>query len=262
MNRNFDCKTGYLVFKTQNGNNYLYSSRFNNIMLIHPLMSHLIDLYEKGTNDKSTINKTLNDKIRIESNNLKSNNELSYIYKKFKFLHKKGYFENSSNNLNKRYKGEDIKKYLSNTYQVTFEVTEKCNLKCDYCLYGKLYCNRDKRIGLNIDFDIAKNLLNYLVDLWNSELNDFMHDNIYIGFYGGEPLLNFEVIQKIVEYSKTISLQTNSLKYTMTTNALLLDKHMDFLAKNNFDLLISLDGGTEDDNYYRKLPAKKSAFNI
>jgi uncharacterized protein len=87
------------------------------------------------------------------------------------------------------------------------------------------------------------------------------HQNIYISFYGGEPLLNFKLIEKAVNYVKNLKLQHNVVTFSMTTNGVLLDKYMDFLVENEFNLLISLDGD-ESNNSYRIFKNGKPSFML
>lgn len=70
----------------------------------------------------------------------------------------------------------------------------------------------------------------------------------YISFYGGEPLLNMPFIKQVVDYIETMSVNRNFV-YSMTTNAMLLDRYMDYLAEKRFRLLISLDGDREAQGY-------------
>jgi len=92
-------------------------------------------------------------------------------------------------------------------------------------------------------------LIDYLVNFWNSPNNISLDKNIYIGFYGGEPLMNMEFIKEIVSYVKTLKLNKNRITFSMTTNAVLLDKFMDFIAEQNVSLLISLDGDEYCNSY-------------
>lgn len=83
-------------------------------------------------------------------------------------------------------------KALINLKQLVFEVTSHCNLNCYYCGYGELYNMRpNENERKNLDFLKAKNLIDYLFDLWNKHELDYDQIDTFIGFYGGEPLLNF-----------------------------------------------------------------------
>ena len=91
--------------------------------------------------------------------------------------------------------------------------------------------------------------INFMVDIWNSSQVSSFKTNIWVGFYGGEPLLAFDDIRSLVEYTKEKELLLNKVKFSMTTNGILLDKYIDFFVNNKFNILISLDGD-EGNNAY------------
>ena len=138
-------------------------------------------------------------------------------------------------------KPDEIENNLVNLRQLVFEVTDACNLKCKYCGYGDLYYGYDKRESKYLSVNKAKVLLNYLSNIWNANITDEESPLTYISFYGGEPLLNIAFIKEIIAYVESLKLKRDIL-FSMTTNAMLLDKYMDFLVEKNFSLLISLDG--------------------
>lgn len=156
---------------------------------------------------------------------------------------------------------DNILEYLANTPQITFEITERCNLACLYCGYGKLYANRGERKNRDLPTTKAIRFLEYLKNLWILG-NDTQGDSyITISFYGGEPLLNIEFIKQIIAYieSNLCGFKKNFI-YSMTTNALLLSKHIDYLVEKDFKLLISLDGD-EQGSSLRIFRNGKPAFN-
>lgn len=157
--------------------------------------------------------------------------------------------------------GEDIKFELSNLNQLTFEVTDSCNLKCKYCGYGELYNDYDKREDQDLDQESAIRLIDYLAKLWKSKRNNSYGEYIYISFYGGEPLLNMNFIKSVVEHIEGLTNIHNKFVFSMTTNGLLLDKHIDYLIEKDFRLLISLDG-TKTNNSYRINHSGKNSFDI
>ncbi|HBZ67976.1 MAG TPA: radical SAM peptide maturase [Bacteroidales bacterium] len=144
---------------------------------------------------------------------------------------------------------EMVRSSLANTPQITFEVTDACNLACVYCSYGELYFDYDKRDNKVLDVEKARRFLNYVAELWDSPLNKSTHNNLYLSFYGGEPLLNVPFIDEVVSFANNIKSKQRQFTYSMTTNGLLLDKYVDFLVINDFSLLISLDGNEFSHSY-------------
>jgi uncharacterized protein len=154
---------------------------------------------------------------------------------------------------------DNIKYLLANLKQLTFEVTDACNLRCKYCGYGEFYDDYDKRENKMISVKAAINLIDYLINYWKSNLNISSNRNVFISFYGGEPLLNFKFIQTIVSRLENLDCPYRNFSFSMTTNAILLDRYMDYLAEKQFHLLISLDGN-EYNTSYRVDKADKPAF--
>lgn len=142
-----------------------------------------------------------------------------------------------------------VKSSLANLQKLTFEVTDACNLQCKYCGYGLMYDNYDKRENKRLSLTTAIKLFDYLSNMWNSDYNLSLNRTIHIGFYGGEPLLNMDFVKKKVDYIERNKSSNLLFQYSMTTNAILLEKYMDYLAKMNFQLLISLDGNEENNSY-------------
>jgi Arylsulfatase regulator (Fe-S oxidoreductase) len=143
---------------------------------------------------------------------------------------------------------EDIELALSNLPQLVFEVTDACNLKCEYCVFGELYSGFDDRLSRNLSFENAKAVIDYLVDFWEKQTRPTVKPPLSIGFFGGEPLMNFSLIEQVVSYIKGLNL-SREITYSITSNCLLLDRYMGFLAENDFYLLCSLDGNKQADAY-------------
>lgn len=143
----------------------------------------------------------------------------------------------------------DIEYSLINLPQLIFEVTDACNLRCKYCGYADLYEGYDKRENLKFPFIRAKMVIDYLHELWNKNCVEDAVSPFTISFYGGEPLLNVPFIRQVIGYVESLSPVGKKFHYNMTTNAMLLDKYMDFLVEKEFHLLISLDGDEEGHSY-------------
>ena len=156
--------------------------------------------------------------------------------------------EKSENNQYRLLTKKDIDDAIINTHQIILEVTDKCNLDCYYCGYGHFYDNYDARLNRDLPLDSFKTLYNYLKNLWETSYNKGC-SYLRISFYGGEPLCNFQFIHDAVMYTRNNPILNKKIVFSMTTNAVLLDKYMDFLVENNFEILISLDGDKFNDSY-------------
>jgi uncharacterized protein len=250
----------YVQFKSKKGNHYVFDRKKKKTILCHPVLYYLLELEEKDRD----LNKWILDlkgTLDIDGVGTITTGEIKYYYKKYQILKQNGHFETSSqvSRFSSRLTPDSVKELLANISQVTFETTEKCCLKCMYCGYGEFYIPQENRAEKSMEFSTVKKIIRYLLGYWNSPMNRSHDQNIYISFYGGEPLLNFKLIEKVVNYMKNLNLQHNVVTFSMTTNGVLLDKHMDFLVENEFNLLISLDGG-ESNNSYRVFKNGKPAF--
>lgn len=124
------------------------------------------------------------------------------------------------------------------------QVTQNCNLRCEYCVYSGNYDTRG-HTNKRMTFEVAKKAIDYFVD-HSKERN-----KIFIGFYGGEPLLEFELIKKCVEYINNIC-DGKDVGYIMTTNGTLItDEMIDFFIEHEFRITISVDGPREIHNRSR-----------
>lgn len=243
------------LFKSLNNNHYLFNFKKKQIIYCHPIMVEIILLW------KEDISKFNIDYIYKQLSSRYNKNELLYYFNKIYALSKLGIFENDEiiTEVDAEILPEMVKQQLANAQQITFEVTESCNLNCKYCGYGDLYWNHDERTYSKLDVGVAFNFLNYLINLWNSSLNNSHKKNITIGFYGGEPLLNFLFIKNTVRLIINSELKHNRVRFGMTTNGVLLDKYIEFLVEHNFYLLISLDGN-EDHSSYRIFKDGSNSF--
>ena len=138
---------------------------------------------------------------------------------------------------------------------MTLQVTQQCNLKCEYCPYSGGFYNRQHN-NRKMSFEIAKKAIDFYF------LHSFDIPDAQIGFYGGEPLIEFEMIRRIVEYCNN-EYYGKKIRYFVTTNATLLtEEKLDFLMKNNFVLTISLDGPRQYHNKNRHRVDDTGSFDI
>lgn len=151
-----------------------------------------------------------------------------------------------------------VQGYLENNISnITLQISQGCNFFCRYCSFaGKGVLDR-VHANINMSWAVAKKSLDFFIT------HSSYAKTLYISFYGGEPLLNFDIIYKCVKYLKEQHLNKD-IQFYMTTNASLLnEKNCDFLEKNNFHLLVSFDGPPEAQNKNRKLASNGAgSYNI
>lgn len=139
--------------------------------------------------------------------------------------------------------------------KITLQVTQKCNMRCGYCVYSGLYKNRSHS-NLEMSFETAKKAIDFLIKHSGGITNP------YIAFYGGEPLLRFNLIKDCVSYCRK-NYSDRNIKYSISTNGTLLTKEIvQFLFDNDFSVLISLDGPKDVQNLERKFVNNKGSFDI
>lgn len=131
--------------------------------------------------------------------------------------------------------------------QLILSVTDQCNLRCYYCIYcdTKFQKNNTKKLK-KMDFNIAKRAIDEFLK------NSTHSERRCISFYGGEALLNFDLVKKCVEYVKSMKL-TSEITFLITTNGTLLDNDIaSFLYENRFLVNISMDGPEPVHDRYRR----------
>lgn len=224
------------------GNSYLQDVT-NNLMLYLP--RELLKQIEKRLNN---------------SNSSIFGNSTYYERKADFLLEKLSDQRNVEESFSGRLSPEMVENTFANTRQITFELTERCNLHCKYCAYGELYGDYLPRQNKDLPWAFVDQLIEYMCKYWASSRYASVYKSIAVGFYGGEPLLKMDLINQIVRLLKEKSTNSLGFRYNMTTNGILLNQYMDFLVENDVQLLISLDGD-ECGNSYRVTKAGKNPFH-
>lgn len=131
--------------------------------------------------------------------------------------------------------------------QLLIETTSQCNLRCKYCVYSDHYEYTKSYDDSFMNFETAKLAIDYYFE--NFKKINYRNPTRVpaIGFYGGEPLINFKLIKEVVEYINLKYSEYDEIQYNITTNGLLLKKDIaDFLVEHNFAIIVSLDGYKEN----------------
>ena len=124
-------------------------------------------------------------------------------------------------------------------------VAHTCNLNCSYCFASQGKYQGDRAI---MSFEVGKRAFDFLIE------NSGTRRNLEVDFFGGEPLMNWDVVKQLVTYARSIEKQHNkNFRFTLTTNGLLIDDEViDFLNKEMSNVVLSLDGRQEVHDLFRK----------
>ena len=123
-------------------------------------------------------------------------------------------------------------------------VAHTCNLNCDYCFASQGKYKGERAL---MDFETGKRALDFLVE------NSGTRRNLEVDFFGGEPLMNFEVVKQLVVYARSIEKEKKkNFRFTLTTNGVLLDDEViDFANQEMHNVVLSLDGRKEVHDRHR-----------
>ncbi len=123
-------------------------------------------------------------------------------------------------------------------------IAHTCNLNCEYCFASQGKYHGDRAV---MSFEVGKQALDFLI------ANSGTRRNLEVDFFGGEPLMNFEVVKQLVEYARSVEKEHNkNFRFTLTTNGLLIDDDViDFANREMSNVVLSLDGRKEIHDRYR-----------
>lgn len=134
-------------------------------------------------------------------------------------------------------------------------VAHDCNLRCSYCFAseGDFGCGREL-----MPLKTAKKSVDFLIE------HSGKIKNLEMDFFGGEPLMNWNVVKETVKYARSLEKKYNkNFRFTLTTNGILLDdEKIDFINDEIYDVVLSLDGRKEINDKYRITKTKKGSYDI
>lgn len=125
-------------------------------------------------------------------------------------------------------------------------VEQDCNMRCEYCFASTGDYGLGKR--MHMSFETGKKALDFLVEKSKDR------ENLEVDFFGGEPLMNFDVVKQLVLYGRSIEKANNKhFRFTVTTNGMLLDDDkIDFINKEMSNVVLSVDGRKEVNDRVRR----------
>ena len=123
-------------------------------------------------------------------------------------------------------------------------IAHTCNLNCSYCFASQGKYHGERAV---MSFEVGKQALDFLI------ANSGSRRNLEVDFFGGEPLVNFQVVKDLVAYARSIEKEHNkNFRFTLTTNGLLIDEDViEFANRECHNVVLSLDGRKEIHDRFR-----------
>lgn len=134
-------------------------------------------------------------------------------------------------------------------------IAHTCNLNCQYCFARQGNYHGEKAL---MSFEVGKQAFDFLV------ANSGSRTNLEVDFFGGEPLMNWQVVKDLVNYAREIEKSHGkNFRFTLTTNGMLVDDDViDFANKEMHNVVLSLDGRKEVHDHLRKNYAGEGSYDV
>jgi uncharacterized protein len=138
---------------------------------------------------------------------------------------------------------------------MTLLISEDCNLACKYCYVKNGYYTGKSAL---MNSDIGKKSIDFLI------MNSMDQADLFISFFGGEPLINFKIIKRLVSYAlEEGKKHSKHFHFSLTTNGVLLnDESLEFINKHKISVVISIDGDSYSHNLNRPLSGGGKSYHI
>ncbi|MBQ7373209.1 MAG: thioether cross-link-forming SCIFF peptide maturase [Clostridia bacterium] len=190
------------------------------------------EIYKKHS-DKATLDEIKECFLQVEE--LKNNGQ----------LFKEDTFESMAGKLKEKTSG--VVKALC------LHIAHVCNLNCSYCFASQGKYHGERAV---MSFEVGKRALDFLIE------NSGSRRNLEVDFFGGEPLMNFDVVKRLVEYARSVEKEKNkNFRFTLTTNGMLIDDDViEFANKEMSNVVLSLDGRKEVHDKFRVDYAGKGSW--
>lgn len=142
-------------------------------------------------------------------------------------------------------KAIDLKKRNTVVKALCLHVAHTCNLNCSYCFAGQGKYKGDRAL---MPFEVGRDALDFLI------AHSGTRRNLEVDFFGGEPLMNWDVVKRLVAYARSREEETGKkFRFTLTTNGISIDDDViEFSNKEMDNVVLSLDGRKEVHDHLRK----------
>lgn len=149
----------------------------------------------------------------------------------------------------------DFKKRKTVVKALCLHIAHDCNLACKYCFAEEGEYHGDRSL---MSYEVGKKALDFLI------ANSGNRVNLEVDFFGGEPLMNFQVVKDLVAYGRSQEEAHNKkFRFTLTTNGVLLDEDvMEFANKEMANVVLSIDGRKEVHDFMRPTRNGKGSYDL
>lgn len=208
---------------------------FNIVLDVHTGGVHIVDdiTYEILNNISLPLDENCKERVIKRLKGKYSKNELEECFDEIVELYNDGIL----------FSDDDYEKFAeyavaSPIKAMCLHIAHDCNLRCKYCFAS----TGDFGVGRKLmDYDTGKAAIDFLLE------KSCNRKNLELDFFGGEPLMNFDVVKKVVEYARKKEKEFGkTFRFTITTNGILLtDDKIDFINKEMSNVVLSIDGRKE-----------------
>lgn len=237
----------YTKFRTKD-QYYIYDTHSNEILQVSPVTYDIIDEYLQNGRQKGELPVLYNYKkadIAKAIDDIEEGKQNGYLQPTN--IKRMNFYENNDIFI------EEIKHKIRS---LGLETTTRCNFRCKYCAFSGHYPEKRIHGSRDMDWNTAKNAIDIFMN-HSSKVEQKKN----IGFWGGEPMLNFSLIQKVVDYVEK-KYPGEDMFYNFTTNASLFnDENIDFFIKHKFYIQVSLNGPRHIHDKYRVDIKGKGTFD-
>ena len=225
-----------------NGYNILLDVNSGAVHVVDDIVYDMIPMYENMNLDE--INAKLGDKYKADD--IKEAYDEITELKDAGSLFTEDIYENYIDSFKNR---QPVVKALC------LHIAHDCNLACQYCFAEEGEYHGRRAL---MSFEVGKKALDFLV------ANSGSRRNLEVDFFGGEPLMNWEVVKQLVEYGRSIEEANNKkFRFTLTTNGVLLnDEIHDFVNKEMGNIVLSTDGRKEVHDRMRPFRNGKGSYDL
>ncbi len=230
-----------------NGYNIVLDVFSGSVHVVDEVAYDAIGMYEN--NDKETVKSRLLEKYSGRAD--VTEKEIDELFEDIEELKEKGKLYAPD-----VYEGKafDLKNRNTVIKALCLHVAHTCNLNCEYCFASQGKYHGDRAL---MTLEVGKRALDFLVE------NSGKRKNLEVDFFGGEPLMNWEVVKEIVRYGRELEKTHNkNFRFTLTTNGVLLnDDVIDFANREMHNVVLSLDGRREIHDRLRKTVNGKGSYD-